>query len=147
MTKVIVSVVGIQKDVYGEENRIESVAVGRHYFKNGVNYISYQDNETAGMEGTNTLLKISDDCVTLVRKGQVEHTQVFKLSETNSSLYRTPYGDITLTIMTNNLDISFGTSTGTINIGYELVVDGQWQSANKLHIKICNDNNVCSAVN
>ncbi len=147
MNKVIVSVVGIQKDVYGEENRIELVTVGRHYLKNGVNYISYQDSDANGMEGTNTLLKVKDDCVTLVRKGRVEHTQTFKLQEPSSSLYRTPYGDMTLTILTNNLDICFASATGTIDIGYELAVDGQWQSANHLYIKICADNNACQAVN
>lgn len=147
MNKVIVSVVGTQKDVYGEENRIELLTVGRHYLKNGINYISYQDSESTGMEGTATLLKVGEDCVTLVRKGQVEHTQQFKLKESSSSLYRTPYGDMTLTILTNNLDISFGSASSTIDIGYELVVDGQWQSANHLYIKICADNNVCNAVN
>ena len=37
MNRVIVKVVGLQKDMFGEENRIEMVSVGKHYEKNGVN--------------------------------------------------------------------------------------------------------------
>lgn len=143
MNKVVVSVLGVQKDVYGEENHIELVTVGRHHLKNGVNYITYHDSQ--GMDGTDTLLKVGGDCVTLVRKGQVEHKQKFKLKEISSSLYRTPYGDMTLTIVTNHLNICFGSASGTIDIDYELMVDGQWQSANHLYIKVCADNNICSA--
>lgn len=147
MNKVIVSVVGVQTDVYGEENRIELVTVGRRQLKNGINYITYHDSQSYGMDGTDTLLKVGGDCVTLVRKGRVEHTQKFKQRETNSNLYSTPYGDMTLTILTNNLDICFGAVSGTIDISYDLMVDGQWQSANHLYIKVCADNNVCRAIN
>ncbi len=146
MNKVIVSVVGTQKDVYGEESRIELVTVGRHHLKNGINYIAYQDSDANGMAGTDTLLKIGEDWVTLLRKGQIEHMQEFKLQESSTSLYRTPYGDMTLTVLTNNLEISFGSVSGTVDIGYELLVDGQWQSANHLYIKICTDNSVCNVV-
>jgi len=146
MNKVIVRVVGTQKDVYGTENRIEMVAVGRHYQKNGVNYITYEDAET-GMEGVKTLLKIHEDSVTLVRSGIIEQKQDFKLQQTSSSVYETPYGSMTLTVLTNHLEISFGPASGVVDIGYELVVDGQWQSANTLHIKMCSDNNICSTLN
>ena len=140
MNKVVVKVLGNQKDIYGEENNIEVVSVGKHYCKNDVHYVLYNDSENLGVDHTSTLLKIDKDNVTLIRKGKVEQTQFFKKLETSSSNYKTPFGNMRLTVLTKELDIAFGTVTGDIVIDYELAIDGQWQSENELRINISTEN-------
>ena len=140
MNKVVVKVLGNQKDIYGEENKIEVVSVGKHYSKNDVHYVLYNDSENLGVDHTSTLLKIDKDNVTLIRKGKVEQTQFFKKLETSSSNYKTPFGNMRLTVLTKELDIAFGTVTGDIVIDYELAIDGQWQSENELRINISTEN-------
>ncbi len=136
-TNVVVTVLGVQRDIDGEENAIELVTVGRYYRKNNVDYITYQESEITGMEGTATMLKIYDDHVILSRTGSVEHKQEFRLGECCKSTYVTAYGRIEMSIMTSKLTVSFGSQDNTvdrIDIGYELELDGHWQSANTLSI-------------
>lgn len=137
MDKVIVTVVGIQKDGLGEENRIELVSIGKHYYKNGVHYILYNDGEISGMDGTSTLLKISEKDVTLVRKGTIMQEQYFAEAVESASLYKTPYGNLNLSVLTHKLTISYGSISGNIDIVYGLSIDGKWQSDNEMHIEIC----------
>ena len=147
MNKVVITVIGIQKDAMGEENRIEFVTTGTHYFKNGIHYVLYEDSEVSGMEGTSNLLKIADHHVTLVRKGAVSQEQHFELAKKSSSVYRTPYGRLTLTVLTNKLDICYGSISGNIDIVYELSIDGHWQSENQLQISVCADAETYSHMN
>lgn len=139
MNKVIVTVVGRQTDAAGEENSIKMVAAGKHYYKNGMNYVVYEDSELSGEKGTSTLLKIADDSLTLVRSGAVMQKQHFAREKESESVYKTPYGNLNLSITTRNIDIIYGSVSGNIDIAYDMSINGQWQSDNKLHIEICAD--------
>ncbi|WP_110953652.1 DUF1934 domain-containing protein [Anaerosinus massiliensis] len=147
MNKVLVTVIGVQKDEAGEENRIELISVGKHYCKNGVHYILYEDSEISGMEGTTTLLKVADDSVSLIRKGKIMQEQYFALDKKSLSTYTTPYGRLKLSVLTKKLDIQYGVISGNIEIDYELSIDGKWQSDNQLQIKVCADGVTCSNIN
>lgn len=147
MNKVLVKVIGLQKDGFGEENCIELISVGKHYNKHGIHYVLYEDSEISGMDSTTTLLKIAADQVTLIRKGKVMQEQHFELLKKSSSTYTTPYGNLTLSVLTKKLEISYGAVSGNIDIEYELTVDGKWQSNNQLHIKVCADGVTCSNIN
>ncbi len=147
MNKVVVTVIGMQRDASGEENRIEFVTTGTHSFKNGIHYILYEDSEVSGMEGTSNLLKIADAHVTLIRKGAVTQEQRFEIAKKSSSIYTTPYGKLTLTALTHKLDICYGSISGNVDIVYELSVDGRWQSENHLQISVCADTETCSHLN
>lgn len=147
MNKVLVKVIGLQKDGFGEENCIELISIGKHYNKNGIHYVLYEDSEISGMDSTTTLLKIAADQVTLIRKGKVMQEQHFELLKKSSSTYTTPYGNLTLSVLTKKLEISYGEVSGNIDIEYELTVDGKWQSNNQLNIKVCADGVTCSNIN
>jgi uncharacterized beta-barrel protein YwiB (DUF1934 family) len=136
MATVIVTVTGIQRDDTGEESRIELVTVGRHYEKNGIHYITYDETEVSGMEGTTTLLKLYGDSVAVVRMGKVEHKQEFRLGEKTYSTYVTPYGSLKMALYTSKLDHSYQAIGGNVHICYELEIDGQWQSSNELSVNI-----------
>jgi len=139
MNKVIVTVVGRQKDAAGEENTIKMVAAGKHYYRNGQNYVLYEDHELSGATETSTLLKIAEDSLTLLRRGAVTQEQYFAKGKESRSAYSTPYGELELSIRTQDIDIVYGSISGNIDIVYALSINGQWQSDNELHIAICAD--------
>ena len=139
MNKVIVTVIGRQKDAAGEENSIKMVAQGKHYCRNGMNYVLYEDTSLSGEQGTSTLLKIADDSLTLLRQGAVVQEQYFAKAEESASVYKTPYGELNLSIKTKDIDIVYGSISGNISINYDLSINGQWQSSNTLQIDICAD--------
>jgi uncharacterized beta-barrel protein YwiB (DUF1934 family) len=136
MDTVVVSVIGIQRDQIGEENRLELITVGRHYQKNNIDYIRYEESAVSGLEGTTTTLKISDRRLLLLRSGKVQQRLVFQQDAVSDSLYRTPLGNFNLSVKTNKFTVELSKGLGKIQVAYELLLDGQWQSANQLVIEI-----------
>ena len=140
MTNVVVSVTGTQRDESGEENRIELVTAGRYYRKHGVDYFTYSESELTGLEGTTTLLKVYEDAIVLVRMGKVDQRQEFRRGEFTMSTYITPYGALEMGVGTKAVTIDLAEGIGQIMITYDLEIEGQWQSLNKLAIHIREDN-------
>lgn len=140
--RVLLTVIGSQRDAQGEENTIELFTHGKRYAKNGVDYITYQETEISGMEGATTLLKIYSDHVILVRQGSVEQRQEFRTGERSSSSYTTPFGTMNITVRTTRLTVARANDGGCVtgvHIEYELEISGQWQSANTLHVTVQGD--------
>ena len=140
MTNVVVSVTGTQRDESGEENRIELVTAGRYYRKHGVDYFTYSESELTGLEGTTTLLKVYEDAIVLVRMGKVDQRQEFRPGAFTMSTYITPYGALEMGVGTKAVTIDLAEGIGQIMITYDLEIEGQWQSLNKLAIHIREDN-------
>ncbi len=137
MDNIVVKVIGVQRDIYGQESRIEIKAAGRYYQKNGVHYVAYRDQELSDQEDhTTTVLKIYPDHVKLLRMGSVDQKQEFRVGEKKYSTYVTPYGRMNMAVTTKKMDVVIGVASGAIDINYELEVDGQWQSENILSISI-----------
>lgn len=135
MDKVKVKVTGLQADFSGEETKIEMMAEGRHYYKAGRHYIFYEDGLDEAQSIT-TVLKIEEASFSISRHGQVEHEQYFAPHEESNGIYKTPYGDIPLTVRTDSLAIAFAAISGNIDVAYALSSEGKPLGANKLHIEI-----------
>ena len=137
MDKVIVKVKGRQTDASGEVSCVEMVAEGRHYFRNGKHYVLYNDDVMSGNSSpTETILKIAPDSLLLLRKGGICHEQFFAQDKISSSVYKTPYGKMQLSVKTDKINIIYGTVSGNIEVDYAMSINGQWQSQNLLNIEV-----------
>lgn len=136
MNDVWVEVVGTQVDATGIADKIEFASVGKHYYKNGLNYILYDDSQ---MDGVKTMLKFDSAKLTLVRRGAVSQEHDFIKDACSVCEYRTPYGSVTMAITTNDIKIDYALSAGDIAIDYSLEINGRWQSQNHLSIKVYAD--------
>ncbi len=136
MNKVIVKVRSRQTDAAGEVSKIEMMAEGRHYYRHGKHYVLYEDTALSGKGSTSTVLKIAPDSVLLMRKGDVMQEQLFAHERESSSVYRTPYGELNLSVRTNRLNIVYGTVSGNIDVAYTMAVNGELQGTNELHIEV-----------
>jgi uncharacterized beta-barrel protein YwiB (DUF1934 family) len=139
MEDVIVTVIGTQRGLDGDQNTIKLIAKGHYQQKGEVTYITYKE-ELSGLEGATTLLKLYPDHVCLVRMGPYEQKQEFVPGHKTYSLYVTPYGSMKLGVWTHDLSRDIGNAEnpmdGTILISYELEIEGKWQSANTLKISV-----------
>ena len=140
MINVVVTIVGTQHNAQGEESRIELITAGNYYEKNDVQYIIYNDSEVSGLEGTKTMIKVYDDYVMLVRMGSVNHQQEFRLGTKSHSTYVTPYVNMDMGILTQNIELTLGNPAKNVYIRYELEINEQWQSTNTLSISVREDN-------
>ena len=133
---VIVKVRGSWQDAQGQKDSVRTIAKGHHYFHRGKHYVIYEDDAVQdgkdGSEGSrvSTVLKIG---------GALEQEQRFEKGREHTSIYRTPYGNIDLSVRTEALSVDYGEVAGRIDIRYGLWVNGAFQSQNRLHIEIEED--------
>lgn len=136
MDQVVVKVSGVHRDTEGEETRIQMMAEGRHCLRGGKHYVLYDDHTIAQGEKVSTVLKFDEYRAMLLRHGAVEQSQEFLPQEESHSVYRTPFGNLDLSVRTDSLKVEFGSVSGTLDVEYDLLVDGEPNSRNSLHIEV-----------
>ena len=105
-----------QTDGQGAVDSTEFYTEGRYYEEQGTGYLSYEETELSGMEGTTTVLEIAGKEAALVRRGAISSRMVFRTGCETKSLYKTAYGDLDFFILTQKLDI--GVCNGLIDSVY-----------------------------
>ena len=104
--KVSIDIVTIQKDKISKQmDDIKTNSVGLVAKKKDFDIISYVENNTTGLNDVKTILKIEDDCLTMVRYNKNATNMRFKEDVEHYSIYSTDYGDFDLRIYTKKLDI------------------------------------------
>lgn len=134
MNRALISV--LSKQSVKEEEAIEVVTPGKFYKKDQKYYAIYDETEISGMEGTTTTLKISNDKVSLIRRGTIITTMEFEKDKKSISLYNTPYGTLELKINTKDLNIKMTDDGGEVFINYDMCIVGQKSQKTLLKINI-----------
>lgn len=133
---VIINVKGIQTDNGNDANALELITEGKYYQKGSNYYITYKESEVTGMLGTTTTLKVEDGVVTLMRFGKVNSQFVFQKGQKHISSYETEYGNFTIGVYANNVDININAAGGEIRVGYQVEIDSQSTGRNDFYMLI-----------
>lgn len=131
--RVFVSIKGLQ---FGEAEPIEARYHGRYGKINGKHCISYEDRLTDGEPVTKNLIKVAGNQVTIIKKNGVESRLVFDPKMITSSVYHTPYGSITMSIVTRSVSIKDEPGLFELNLEYSLFSGDTLISDNKVNVKV-----------
>lgn len=136
MTKdVIVSISGLQMDM---ENAapLEVITVGNYYFKNGKHYILFDEMSDADSTPTKNTIKIDNNRVDVIKKGENSVHMVFEPDRKNMTYYQTPFGSLLVGI--NTIGISHKEDDLNIHtkIDYALEVNYSHMSDCSIEINI-----------
>lgn len=93
---VIISVEGTQRFIGEEKQTVQIVTEGLMKTVGDMVYLSYEESEVTGMEGTTTTFAVGKDQVTLTRTGSVQSEMVFEKGKKNVSLYNMGFGALTI---------------------------------------------------
>ena len=93
---VIISVEGTQRFIGEEKQTVQIVTEGLMKTVGDTVYLSYEESEVTGMEGTTTTFAVEKDHVVLTRTGAVESEMVFEKGKKNVSLYNMGFGALTI---------------------------------------------------
>ena len=85
--------------------------------------ISYQETELTGMEGICTTFEIGPSRVILRRSGSVNSQMIFEEGKQHTSLYETPFGDLSVDIQTGRLRHNLTERGGIMEIRYSIAVE------------------------
>ena len=98
--------------------------------------LTYQETSLTGMEGTTTTFEITGPQVTLRRAGTVNSQMVFEEGRRHTSLYETPYGELSVDIQTSALRHNLSDRGGLLEIRYSIAVEHTVTGRNSFKIRV-----------
>ena len=100
---VIISVEGTQRFIGEESQTVQVVTEGTMKREGDTVYLSYEESEVTGMEGTTTTFTVTDQRVELERTGAVQSKMVFEKGKKDISLYNVGFGALTIGVKARRL--------------------------------------------
>ena len=119
------AVITVQSRVSVEDEIIEVVTPGKLYVTSNGYRVEYDETKLSGMEGTKTTMIIKDKYFKLMRVGTTETNMEFEINKESISLYKTPFGVMSIAVNTKEVDIEVDENGGKVHIVYTLNVEGQ----------------------
>ena len=98
--------------------------------------LSYEESELTGMEGTTTTFEVKGPRVTLTRSGAVYSQMVFEEGRQHTSLYETPFGELSVDIQTSELKHNLSERGGLMEIKYSIAVEHTVTGRNCFKIRV-----------
>ena len=98
--------------------------------------LCYQESALTGMEGTTTRFQVRGGQVILTREGTVNSQMVFEVGRQHTSLYETPYGEMSVDIQTSRLRHNLTERGGVIEIHYSITVEHTAAGRNSFKIRV-----------
>ena len=133
---VYISIKGSQ-DYGDDKNGMEITTAGKFYDKDGKYYLSYAEGDFSGMEKCNTTLKISPDgIVTMMRHVQTNTHMIFEKGKCHIGHYETPYGDFTISVTANDINVALDENGGNIDIDYIMDINNISRSRNGISLTV-----------
>ena len=98
--------------------------------------LAYQETALTGMEGTTTRFQIRGPRVILTRSGTVNSQMVFEEGRQHTSLYETPFGELSVDIQTSVLKHNLTERGGLMEIKYSIAVEHTVTGRNCFKIQV-----------
>lgn len=98
--------------------------------------LTYQETELTGMEGTTTTFEVCGPKVILKRSGTVNSQMVFEEGKQHTSLYETPFGELSVDIQTSALRHNLSERGGVMEIRYSIAVEHTVTGRNCFKIRV-----------
>lgn len=133
---VIISIRSRQDFAGCEPDQIDLVTAGRLYHRAGKYYISYEESELTGMEGTRTTLKLEGRKITMTRVGTHPSQMLFDEHKRHVGLYHTGVGALTISTHTSRVVNTVGEEGGEISIDYTIEIDSNLAGTNRFEMEI-----------
>ena len=134
MTKdVLVSVSGLQSELE-EDEALEVVTPAIYHKQNGKHYIKYEEFLEDSNRPTSVLLKLSEQKMELLKKGEVNVHMLFEEGKQNTTIYQMPYGQLMMGL--NTMSMSLEETETEINAEIIYGLDINYAHVSDCQIKI-----------
>ncbi|MCD8356656.1 MAG: DUF1934 domain-containing protein [Clostridia bacterium] len=141
LKKDVIITIASRQDFEGcEPDQIDLITAGRLYRRNGKYFISYEESELTGMEGTRTTLKLEDRQVTMTRTGTHPAQMMFAEHKKHIGLYQTEIGSMTISTHTSQLVNTIGENGGNLAIDYTVEIDSGLAGTHRFEMAVTPSN-------
>lgn len=122
--EVLVAISSTQQFTGCEQEQIDLVTCAKLYSRQGKFYVSYEESELTGMDGTHTTVKLDGKSVTLIRTGTCPSHMQFMEGERQVGLYETGYGDpMAISVYASHIHNTVNEDGGELSIDYTIEID------------------------
>ena len=133
---VVITIVSRQNFEGCEPDQIDLITTGRLYARNGKYYISYEESELTGMEGSRTTLKVEPHQVTMTRTGTHPSQMMFAPNQRQVGLYETDLGEVAISTHTRHLTSTIDENGGALAIDYTIEIDASLAGAHSFELSV-----------
>ena len=133
---VMLSIRGEQYFDDVDPDETELMTEGTMTFKGENIYLTYEESELTGMKGTTTTFSVEGNRVVLERTGTVNSRMVFEEGQQHTSLYETPFGELSVDIQTSRLLHNLTERGGLMEIKYSIAVEHTVTGRNCFKIRV-----------
>lgn len=136
LSEKVIEIRSVITDGEGNEDVIEMNTVGKYGLKNGKVYLSYDDSSSVGVDDVTTILTAQNDMVVLKRTGALQSRLEIEKGERHQCHYSTQFGNLSVGIFGEMVDIKLDESGGKLSMEYTIDVNSQLLSKNNVEITV-----------
>lgn len=133
---VMLRITSLQRDELGKSETVSLETPGRYGTRGKMTFLTYDETELTGMQGTRTSLLLYPASVALVRTGKILQKQEYTEGEETFSAYETPYGTIDMRVKTTSITNTIQDGRGRLKIVYDVELKGLFNHVNELVIDV-----------
>lgn len=131
---VLISIKGVYSNE-DDQDVVELFTTGKFYKRNGDYYISYEETEATGFEGSRTTLRIEqENRVTLRRTGSSNSQLIVERGVRHQCHYDMGFGEMMIGVHGSRIKSSLNDSGGNVELKYSLDINSLLASENEMYI-------------
>ena len=131
---VVITVRGLQRAVSKDEP-VEVISAGTYMRKADTHYLSYEEADEDG-KITKNRIKITPESIEMTKQGSITTQMIFILGQKQYACYATPFGELTLGMMTNYINVAEKEREISARLRYDLEINGAHMSECELDIDV-----------
>ena len=139
--KYLISIIG-EQTLDGETDKVEVLTSGNYMMKKNHCYIGYKEyDEENPNKYSDNLIKVEDNIVTIIRKGEMQSRLMLEKGKRHQCLYQTVAGDLMIGVFTKTMKNTLNEKGGTLEVSYTLDFNTDLVSENRFIITVEEKNN------
>lgn len=142
MQDVLIKIKGVHIS-QGNRDVVELLTTGSFCRTKDSYFISYQESEATGFEGSHTTLRFDpqDSRVTMTRSGSLNSQLIIEEGRRHQCNYDTGYGQMIIGVLGERITSNLSDEGGDISFGYTLDIDTALTSENLVFISVAKSEN------
>ena len=123
-----------------EQDGIEVVSVGEMYERDGFVCLTYDEvvdeEETGVVQVVKNMIKINEEQVEVIKKGPTQSHMVFVPEETTYTYYSTPFGEMEISIFTDEIEKISRDNGFSLSMQYQLEMNQTFIANSSVNIAV-----------
>lgn len=109
-----------------DEEPLETNLITEGYYtkKGDAVFLYYDDNPFDAEKNSRIVLRLTENNLFMNRYGDLESRMHFEVGKRDTSIYKTPFGQFKIELLTDKIDVNLGEKEGNAEVDYSVSISG-----------------------